>query len=206
MLTLIRREVVDHAAYLLMAALLSAIMSGPLMFRRVLNAGVEAFVLVIWVLPFALFGFCAMGIGQMYADRAGRISSFLSTQAVTRGQILLARFLVGLLAILILLVPLGIAAVVVLQDLVPPFMFYSHFVARVYAVVFLVATANYCLGLQIGWYTRKSVLIFGALLPPSILMSLVIIKGFAVDGIVVLSLFVLALIVSVALKFRSTPL
>ena len=206
MLTLIWREIVDYAAYLLLAVILSALMVSVLVLQVTIEEEEGVVVIAGWVLILALFGFCIMGASQMYADRAGRISSFLSTQAVTRGQILLARGVVGLLAILIVLVPVGIAAVIVLQRLFPPFMFYSHWVARIYAIVFLVAIANYCLGLQIGWHTRKAVLIFGDLVNPAILMSLVVIKGFAADTIVVLSLFVLALIVSVAMKFRSTPL
>jgi len=207
MRTLIWREIVDHAAYLLLVALLSAIMTVPLLVFS--DAGdVEAGVLVtvIWVLPFALLGCCALGVGQMAADRDGRISSFLSTQAVTRGQILWARLLVGLLAVLIVLVPVGIAAVIVLQRTVSPFMFYSHWVARIYAIVFLVAMANYGLGLQIGWHTRKVILLFGALLLPATVMALVVIKGFTADTIIVLLALILALAVSVALRFHSTPL
>ena len=85
-------------------------------------------------------------------------------------------------------------------------MFYSWFFATGYAVVFLTAIACYCLGLHIGWQTRKVSLIFGSLILPALVIALVAIKGFAVDTIAVLLLFVLALVVSVTLKFRSTPL
>jgi len=209
MRTLIWREIVDHAAYLLLVALLSAIMTAPLVFREVMGLEAEVLVVVICVLPFALLGCCALGVGQMAADRAGRISSFLSTQAVTRGQILWARLLVGLLAVLIVLVPVGIAAVIVLQRTIPfmfYFMLYSHWVARIYAIAFLVAMANYGLGLQIGWHTRKVILLFGALLLPATVMALVVIKGFTADTIIVLLALILALAVSVALRFHSTPL
>lgn len=206
MLTLIWREIVDHGAYLLLAALLSAIMTVPLVFSDVMDVEAGVLDIVICVLPFALLGCCAMGVGQMVADRAGRISSFLSTQAVTRGQILWARLLVGLLAILIVLVPAGIAAVIWLQRTIPPFRFYSHWVARIYATVFLVAMASYWLGLQIGWHTRKVILLFGALLLPAAVMALVVIKGFGADTIVVLFALILALVVSVAMRFHSTPL
>jgi hypothetical protein len=104
------------------------------------------------------------------------------------------------------LVPVGIMVVVDLRRFFPPFMFYSRFLATVCAVVFLTAVACYCIGLQIGWYTKKIALIFGALLLPATVMSLVAIKGFAADTIGILLLLVVALVVAIAMKFRSTPL
>jgi ABC-type transport system involved in multi-copper enzyme maturation permease subunit len=206
MLTLIWRELVDHAAHLVLAAAISAITVGLLLLPLVAEAPQDMVGLVAWLIVFALFGFCFLGAGQMYADRANRISSFLSTQAVTRGQILLARFVVGLLAILIVLVPVGITVVVDLQRFLSPFGFYWPFTATVCLVTFLTALACYGMGLQIGWYVRKTPLIFGALLLPATVISLVAIKGFAADTIGLLLLLVVTLIVAVALKFRSTPL
>jgi hypothetical protein len=204
--TLIWREIVDHAAQLVLAAVLSGIAVCLLLLPLTVEVGGEIVVLVGWIVIFALFGFCFMGAGQMYSDRSARISSFLSTQAVTRGQILLARFLVGLLAILIVLVPIGVTAVIDLKRFYPPFMFYSRFLATAYAVIFLTSVACYCMGLQIGWYTRKAPLIFGSLLLPTAVMSLVVVKGFVADTIGILLLLIVALVVSVAVKFRSTPL
>ncbi len=206
MLTLIWREIVDHTAHLLLAAFLSAIAVCLLLLPAGRELQGAMIMLAGWVVVFALFGFCLLGVGQMYADRAGRLSAFLSTQAVTRGQILLARFLVGLLAILIVLVPVGVIAAVNLHRFFPPFMFYARYVALVYTVTFLTAVACYCLGLQIGWYTRKAALLFGVSLLPATVVSLVVIKGFTGDTIGILSLLIVALIVAVALKFRSTPL
>jgi hypothetical protein len=189
-----------------MAAMISAIAVCMLLLPLIREAPQDMVGLVLWLIIFALFGFCFLGAGQMYSDRAGRISSFLSTQAVTREQILLARLIVGLLAILIVLVPIGIMVVISLERYFPPFLFYRRFVAIVYVVTFLTAVACYGMGLQIGWYTRKVPLIFGALLLPATVISLVAIKGFTVDTAGILLLLAVALIVAAAMKFRSTPL
>ena len=205
MLTLIRREIQDHVAYLVLGGLLAALMVTGLVVQALVRDGATV-VICLPLLILALFGFCVMGAAQMYSDCAGRISSFLSTLAVTRGQILIARFFVGVLTILLTIVPPAIAGVIVLQELVPPFAFYSHFVARVYATVLLVALSSYCFGLRIGWNTGKFIRLFGMILLPAILLSLVSIKGFSVDAIVLLAILTAALTVSVTMKFCSTPL
>jgi hypothetical protein len=206
MLTLVWREIVDHAAHLVLAAVISAIAVTLLLLPFTLDVRGEMTVIVGIMIVASLFGFCILGVGQMYGDRAGRISSFLSTQAVTRGRILLARFLVGLLAIGIVLVPVGVTAIVDLAAFLPPITFYSRFLTAAYTTAFLTAFACYGLGLYAGWALPKQLLLFGALLLPATLISLVVIKGFVADTIGILVSLNLAVIVALALKFRSTPL
>jgi ABC-type transport system involved in multi-copper enzyme maturation permease subunit len=205
MLTLIRREVVDHAVHLFLAAALSAVVIVLLIYQDILGQETQISAIAIPVLV-ALYAFCFMGAMQMSSDRGWRISSFISTLPVTRGQILLARLLVGLLAILLVLVPVGVMGVVILQNVVPPFQFYSHVVAHVWVTAFLAALASYGLGLNVGWRGRKGEVILGVLVLPSFVVALLAFKGYDMGAIVVLALLALASLASTAVKFCSTPL
>jgi hypothetical protein len=207
MLTLIRREIVDHSAWLLLMALLSAITTSVMIAHERFGPNGGELIAMVWVLPIAMFFLCTMGVGQMHSDRTYRISPFLSTLAVTRGQILLARMAAGLVAILIALVPPGIELLILLHKYYEPIaLAYSRWLAQAYVTIFLLAAANYCLGLQIGWYSQKVLLMLGTICLPAILMALVFTKGFAGDTIAILLVVVAASSAAVWLKFRSTPL
>ncbi len=119
MFALIKREIQDHIVYFIGAAVFAAIfiiMSVSLIHQYdpkeppvfSIGLGVPAFTIVI-------FGICAMGATQMYLDKTRKISALLSTLAVSRNRILLARIITGILAILTLLVPLTITAVILMR-------------------------------------------------------------------------------------------
>ena len=154
----------------------------------------------------ALLTCCSMGITQVYTDRANKISPFLATLAVTRGQILTARCIVGVLAILTLLVPIAVAVVVLLSKFLPPITFYWRAIVEVFVTVFLGALACYCLGLLIGSTTRKLLLVAGCLAVPPAVMALVVVKGCGYQVMTVLGLLILACLVRIVTKLSSTPL
>lgn len=205
MFTLIRREIEDHVVNFLLAVVISATMVAILVYFAFNEFdGVSGILISLGIL--ALISCCAMGITQVYTDRANKISPFLATLAVTRGQILTARCIVGVLAILTLLLPTMVATVVLLSKFLPPIVFYWRAIVEVFTTAFLGALTCYCLGLLIGLTTRKLLLVGGCLAVPPAVIVLVLAKGFGTQAMVILGLLILASVARVATKFFSTPL
>ena len=205
MFTLIKREIIDHLTHLLLALALSATLVVVLVFSAFTESG-ELLGLMASLGILVLVGSCAMGVTQVYADRANKVSPFLATLAVTRGQILTARCIVGLIAILTILVPTFVAAIVLLNAFLPPLSFYWPAVVEISVTLFLVVLASYCMGLLIGTTTRKLMLVAGCLVVPFILATLILLKGFGPQAMAVLVLLILASLVRSATKLLSTPL
>jgi ABC-type transport system involved in multi-copper enzyme maturation permease subunit len=210
MYALIKREIQDHIVYFIGAAVFSAvfiIMSISLIHQYnpkeppvfSIGLGVPAATIVI-------FGICAMGATQMYLDRTRKISALLSTLAVSRNQILLARIITGILAILILFVPLTISAGILLRIFTPPIPMFSGIVFEISFVVFLMAFACYCIGLQTGWNSSALTPSLGALFLTCILVPLILIKGFGVHIVVILVLFIVASLIRTWHTFMTTSL
>jgi len=209
MLTLIRREIRDHIVYFIAAVVFSAILVALLTatrynldwFGSVVFEALSVPLLVILAL-----GFSAMGVTQMYLDRNRKISAFLSVLPVTRSRILTARIIAGLLAILIVLVPLSIAAVVLERILAPPIPIFAGYITDILTTVFLMTFACYCLGLLTGWTANKIAPTFGALGLNLVLVSLVFVKGFGPDIQFLLVLVIVACLIRTWHKFISTSL
>jgi len=210
MFTLIKREIQDHIVYFIGAAAFSAVFiimsisvihqydpKEPPVFS--IGLGVPAVTIVI-------FGICAMGATQMYLDRTRRISALLSTLAVSRDRILLARIIAGILAILILLVPLTIAAGILLRLFTPPIPMYPGMVFEISVVVFLIAFACYCIGLQTGWNSNPVTPSLGALFLTCIFVPLIFVKGFGLHIVVILVLFIVASLIRIWHTFMKTSL
>lgn len=210
MFTLIKREIQDHIAYFLGAILFSAVIiaiSISLIYHYdsgnppVFRIGLSFPVIIV-----VIIGFCAMGATQMYTDRTRKISTLLSTLAVTRSRILLARIITGILAILTLLVPLTITAVVLLRLFTPPIPVYPGLVSEIFIATFLMAFACYCLGLLAGWNSSKIIPTLGGLVLTCILVPLVLVKGFGLHIVVILLLFIIASLMRTWHTFMSTSL
>jgi len=209
MLTLIRREIRDHIVYFIAAVVFSAIIIALLTAARYNldwfgSAVFEA--LSVPLLVILVLGFSAMGVTQMYLDRNRRISAFLSALPVTRSRILWARIIAGLLAILIVLVPLAITAIVLGRLTGPPIPISSGYIADILTTVFLMTFACYCLGLLTGWTANKIAPTFGALGLNLVLVSLVFVKGFGPDIKFLLVLVIVACLIRTWHKFMSTSL
>ncbi len=153
-----------------------------------------------------IFGICAMGASQMYLDRTRKISAFLSTLAVSRGRILIARIITGILVILTLLVPLTITAVTLLRLYVSPVLIYPGMVFEIFVAVFLMAFACYCIGLQTGWTSGKIIPTLGGIALACIFVPLILIKGFGLHIVVILVLFIVASLIRTWHTFMTTSL
>ncbi len=212
MFALIKREIRDHLVYFIGAAVFSAIfiiVSIPLITgydRR--NPPVFSVGFGIPALTIVIFGICGMGATQMYLDRTRKISALLSTLAVSRNRILLARIITGILAILILLVPLTIAAAILvrLYTLHIPFPMFGGMVFEISVTVFLMAFACYCIGLQSGWNSNPITPSLGALGLTCIFVPLILVKGFGLYIAVILVLFIIASLIRTWHTFMTTSL
>jgi hypothetical protein len=210
MLTLIKREIEDHIAYLIGAGVFSAVFVGiliSLVYSRSPNEP-RIFVrgLTIPLVAMCMAGFCAMGAAQMYTDKTRKISALLVTLATTREKILAARIIVGVLAILTGLVPLVITAVILLRLFGSEVPMYEGMIVELSIAAFLMGFACYCIGLQTGWSPSKVTPTLGGLVLSCILVGLFVVKGFGLHTAIILLLFIAASLVNTWHKFMSTSL
>ncbi|MHC4110342.1 MAG: hypothetical protein ACYSUY_04655 [Planctomycetota bacterium] len=217
MFTLIKREIEDHIVYFIGAAVISgilAVLSIFIVFEDTLVAS-GAFILssitgpIVVAAIVVMVGLCGMGVSQMYTDRSRRISAFLSTLPVTRGQILAAKIIVGILVILTFLVPFTITAVVLLRLFSPPVPIhsgYSEIIFDIFVVTFLMSFACYCIGLQTGWTSSRITPTLGGMALTSLLVPLILVKGFGLHIVVILLLFIIASLACTRHRFMSTSL
>jgi len=177
--------------------------------RRDYNPGdLDVFSVGIGIPTFAIIviSICGLGVSQMYLDRSRKISTFLSTLAVSRNRILLAKIITGILVILTLLVPLTVTSVVLLRLYVPPVLICPGIVFEIFFAVFLMAFACYCIGLQTGWTSGKVTPTLGGIALACIFVPLILIKGFGLQIVVILVLFIIASLIRIWHTFMTTSL
>jgi hypothetical protein len=221
MFTLIKREIEDHIASFLGAAVLSSIVIVLLISAAykckldeypVYSIGLSIPVIVMLVIGFStvivmlVIGFSNMGATQMSTDRTRKVSAFLSALPVTRGRILIARIIAGILAILIVFAPLAITATVLWHLLVPPIPIYPGLIFDIFVTVFLMVFACYCIGLLTGWTSSKVTPALAGLALTFVLIPLIAVKGFGLHTTVILILFIIASLIRIRQKFMSTAL
>jgi hypothetical protein len=213
MLTLIKREIQDHIVYFLGAVILTAILicltvfaAYNIVYQYDHEDSVTYIGLSLPVIVMLMIGFSGMGISQMYTDRARKISAFLSILPVSRNQILFARIVTGILAIITVVLPLLITSMALRYLFAPPIPVLSSIIYDIFIVVFLVGFACYCLGLMTGWTTGKIVPAMTCLVLTFIFTSLIITKGFGLCIKGILILFILACLTRTWQKFISTSL
>ena len=206
MLTLMRREVRDNMVYVLAPCVLSLLTIGILV--SVFLSGIKSAAIPFGgLLLLVLFlGFGALGSAQMYGDRANRISTLLSTLAVTRHQILAARVLTGILAILVALVPVLVTSVILLQAFLPPFEFYRRMVVEVSITTILAGLACYGVGLLVGGTTNRAWLLVGNLSLLALCVSLLLVKGFGPEVVLILVVLSGALLARTWYRFTTASL
>jgi hypothetical protein len=158
------------------------------------------------IIAIVVIGICGLGVTQMYLDRNRKISAFLSTLAVSRGRILLAKIITGILVILTLLLPVAVAAEVLFRLFVPPVLIYPGIVFEVFITVFLMAFACYCIGLQTGWTSGRVAPTLGGIVLALIFIPLILIKGIGLQIVVILVLFIAASLIRVRHTFMTTSL
>jgi len=210
MLALIKREIQDCIVYFIAAVVFSALLAIVLV-EAVFNYDsrnppVVSIGLGVTLAAIVTLGICGMGASQMYLDKTRRVTAFISTLPVSRSRILLARIIAGILALLILLVPLAIAATILLRLFMPPIPMYSGMVFEIFTATFLLALGGYSIGLQTGWNSSAVTPTLGGLGLTCIFVPLVVVKGFGPEIMVILALFIGASLLRTWHKFSSTSL
>ena len=209
MFTLIKREIEDHIAYFIGAIILSGILIALLTSAIYYDEPGERPVFVGLSIPaivVLIIGFASMGVSQMYTDRNRKISAFLTGLPVTRGRILIARIITGILAILIVLLPLLITGTVLWRIFAPPIPIFPGLIFDLSVTVFLMGFACYCIGLQTGWKSSRITPTLGGLVLTCILVPLIVVKGFGLQIKITLIVFIVASLIRTWQKFMSTAL
>jgi hypothetical protein len=209
MFTLIKREVEDHLAYFIGAIILSAVLAAMLASVFYYDEPGDRPVLVGLSIPAIIvlvIGFTGMGVSQMYTDRNRKISTFLTALPVTRCQILTARIITGILAILIVLLSLIITGTILRRLFAPPIPIYPGLIFDLSVTAFLMGFACYCIGLQTGWTSSRITPTLGGLVLTCILAPLILVKGFGPLIKIILVLFIIASLIRTWQKFKSTAL
>lgn len=208
MWTLIKREMDDCRVFFVAAVgyavcviliLISAVYSAGMSMSYVKSAS-PVMLLTGMVL------FCLMGAGQMYLDRTRRISCFLSTLAVTRSRIFVARVITGLLLIFLTIAPIAAAGMVIVRVLYEPIPVYQRMFGELVGTVFVLSIAAYSLGLLTGWARGRVLSVLGGAVLTFVLAPVVVIKGFGAETVILLSAFIVISLIRSRQIYASTPL
>jgi ABC-type transport system involved in multi-copper enzyme maturation permease subunit len=214
MWTLIKREIKDNIIMFLLALILAGVCEAVVVsgFLRTETQfapvgipkevyGIFAFFIILLSLAAAVTGGT-----QMYLDKNKKVCAFLSTLAVTRRQILTAKMFVGLIWLLVALLPL-IAAELILFQVKPRLIPVDYsLLIRMYIVTGLCALSCYLLGSNLGLGKNRTIAVLGGAFFCLILISLIIIKGFGPEIMLVFGITSAALAVRVWNVFMSIPL
>jgi ABC-type transport system involved in multi-copper enzyme maturation permease subunit len=200
MFTLIKRELESVAVFLLLPLL---VMAGVITlvfadvqytYREHIPLGIPRSMVLAFIYPFCILPFFFGGLGSylMQSDRTRQISRFLVTLAMTRNQIMMARFVGGIVSILILLTPLAIAEALLLR-MYPRIVPYSITpLLLMFGVTFLANVLGFTVGLCLGQQSSRIIAIFGMFLLLTILLGVVLIQGFVWQSVVILLLLTTA--------------
>jgi len=206
MLRLIARELYDHSVYIGVCCVLGAIAVIVLICMIVYGIFEAGVPLACFMMGLLFLGYGVLGVAQMCADRANRVSTLLSTQAVTRSRILAARVLAGIATVLVTLVPVLVATIMLLRLNEVPLGLYSRMIRDISIMLALIGLACHGMGLLIGWTNSKSSLIVGFVCLMLLLASLVVAKGFGPSAMALLTLLIVAAWARVWHTFTSTSL
>jgi ABC-type transport system involved in multi-copper enzyme maturation permease subunit len=208
--TLVKREIIDHIAYFAGALVTTGLLSGLMISIAMgLEGEDRQYIALGGLIPVTIvlvIGLCALGVNQMYGDRARNISAFLTALPTTRAQIFAARIAAGVVAILILLIPMTIAGGVILGLSADDVPVYRGVLPDLFFSIFLTSLACYSVGIYAGW-NRGSLAPTLAVVPVVMLVPLLlVIKGFGLEAMAILSLFIVACLSSAWCRFASSPL
>lgn len=214
MWTLIKREIKDNIIMFLLALILAGICEAVIVssFLRIENrfapVGIPETVYMIFPFLIILLSLLAAATGgaQMYLDKNKKICAFLSTLAVTRRQLLTAKMFVGLVWLLVALLPL-IAAEILLFQVKPRLIPVDYsLLVRMYIVTALCGLSCYLLGSNLGLGQNRIAAVLGGGFLCMVLISLIVIKGFGPETMLIFGVTSTALAVRAWNMFMSIPL
>jgi len=206
---LIKREIEDYAILYVVAAMAScgtAIFTyweyGPIDPRDSHEMPQDVLGVLLFVVSgLAVLG-ASMGCIQMAVDRVARISSFLVTLTPTRTQIFRAKYLAGLLWIVLGLLPILLVHMYTLteRDLD------ASLLGSLMLGSFLLLLVSYSLGLRIGLMMRRSLALLVAITVLMGLFMLLAIMGLDMNCFLLLLLVSLWLVLGAGCRFKTLAL
>ena len=207
MFTLIAREIEDNHVFFIPAAIVAAIFSALFVYEQFYGDEIYKFLIgvgiVVLPIPSAI-AFCAMGASW---DKTKKVSALLATLAVTRKHIFIARVIAGFLLVLIGFVPIVEAIIMAVSKTnvkLPPV--HSGLYFEIIIPALLLGFACYCVGLQAGWTSNKvtpALMAFGL---GSILIPVILIKGFGWEIYAILVFLIAACLVRAWYRFSTAAL
>jgi len=209
MYTLIKREIEDHIIYFLGALILSLLFTASIAAKGFGGEPVEGLRTTLAAIGITLacatIVICALGMSQMHTDKNRKISAFLSTLPVSRNQILAARVITGLLALLVLLAAPAITVEILLSTLRQEEAIYKYFTVEIFSAVYLLGLGVYCTGLMCGFSSSKIVATLGSLVLSVVLLTIILIKGPDIETLIILLVYVSASLAYTWRKFSTIP-
>lgn len=211
LLILIKREIVDHIVYFICAVVVSALLVAATVVASADFDTVNEFGLIlsslVGVSLIVVPGLCGLGVAQMYSDRGRNVSAFLLALPVTRFQLFAARVLTGILAVIVLVVPSAVAAMLAMTNFrVDELPVFHGLVGDLFLGIFMAYLACYSVGLYAGWKPRSLAPTLVVLPAVFLIPSLVVIKGFGLELVAVLSVLMIACLAAAWCRFSTTSL
>jgi ABC-type transport system involved in multi-copper enzyme maturation permease subunit len=216
MWTLIRRELEDFFAYLLLTLALVVLciiiqaaffMSGKSFDDKNFYQGAFFIItFVFFIIAFPLI-FFFLGADQIGRDRTRKISAFLCTLATTRNRIFAAKLIAGAAQLLIVFIPMTVMSAMMLGSIDEPAVQISTFWHRLLASLFLLNVAAYSLGMMVGERATVPILYVGfGLVAVAILDGLVFIKSPGLFSAVMLLVLIVGAVSESRRRFLTKPL
>ncbi len=208
MMTLIKRELTDMSLFLLASAAAATAFAAVLImpvFDIRMNRDFWEFLVTCLPVMSVVFA-AALGVSQMYFDRMRGVSTFLCTHSVRKEHIFAARCIAGLIIILVWFVPAFLAVQWTFAyhwPVIFPALAIFH---KISAVFFLGLLAAYSLGLSRGWTSGKIMPTLGTLVLLLPLMTLVIVKGFCAELMLLLAVLAAACLCRAWSVYKSSSL
>lgn len=214
MWTLIKREVKDNIIMFLLAIILSGICEA-IVVSGFLRSYIQYIPVGIPITAYAIFPFFIISLSllatvtggtQMYLDKNKKVCAFLGTRAVTRRKLLSAKLVVGVIWLIVALLPLTGAEFILFQikpRLIP--VDYSLLI-RIYTTTGLCALCCYLLGSNLGLERNRIIAILAGGFLTLVLISLIIIKGFGAETMLIYSLMSVVLGIRAWKIFMTIPL
>lgn len=207
---LVSRELEDHVLFYVLIFLIGCAFAGSAGVDYVRSHIVDTQLDVhddIWVqvlvhLICLTLGAMALGTFQISGDRRAGISTFICTQTPTRDHLLIAKWLSGLLWILLGLLPVLAIHAYMLRAMELD----GSMLWRVMVGLFLTPLAGHHAGLQIGFLENKALVPLVASLFVFLFTGLLVIKGFGFPCYWLLTLLIVALSVRTWWAFHQSAL
>jgi ABC-type transport system involved in multi-copper enzyme maturation permease subunit len=213
MWTLVRREIEDQGILFVLVFVAGIVYAGWAATAFPSGGSIppdrvpdQAYVMFFYLLLSLSTGGALLAALQIAGDRNRGVSRVLTTLTVTRSQILLSKWLAGLVWLLLGLLPAALVCGVLTHRWVQVIPVDVSIVVPLITGTGLLALASYGFGMQIAMAARPSWVVLGSLAFAAGLISLVFIKGVGLHTHVLAASVGLACLVRTWMQFHAIAL